>query len=218
MSFFTTRSMGGAKMSNKAKMARVRAHKKGGIAVGGIPVGGIPVGGEHYAMGYRNPHLMGAGSGVRDFLVDGPLAFHPRVGGMPVGGMPVGGMRGRDAFQRDELLDVGGYRLGTRLSQEQKGAVKLARQQAKLMRAQGTLAPARRRNPNLPPRVRARAPKNVSLKQIKTTIKTFLFPTAKQLENITPLSEEEYREIFALIKSYYMDEDPFFRVGYRIKD
>lgn len=91
-----------------------------------------------------------------------------------------------------DYYSQGGYRLGTRLSQDQKDAVKIVRDQAKMLRAQGLLVPARRRNQNV---VRANpAERKAILKEIKDYIYT------------TKATKQAYKQDGITFKPFNIDE------------
>jgi hypothetical protein len=87
------------KLNMKEKMARVRAHKRGGIAVGGVSVGGVPIG------GFMNDD---------EYIIDGGVAIGGRRHRMSKkmskkGGVAIGGRR---KMSKRGGVSVGGYKKG----------------------------------------------------------------------------------------------------------
>jgi len=96
------------KLNMKEKMARVRAHKRGGIAVGGVSVGGVPIG------GFMNDD---------EYIIDGGVSIGGRRHRMSKkmhskkmskkGGVAIGGRRKMSKkMSKRGGISVGGYKKG----------------------------------------------------------------------------------------------------------
>jgi len=222
MSFLQVSPMGGRKGSPamKAKMARLRAMRKGGIEVGGIEVGGYPVGGAEmmypHPMGGRKMSRRRKGGievgGAEHMLVSEPMADFPRVGAGRAGrvfmhetrnpdvGGRMCGCRGR--MCRCGGISVGGFKKGEKATEEQKERIKRMRIQNASLRAEGLMKPRKPRGEKKPPLS--------SVKQVKTAIKQLLFPskTIREQYGELDLQYEDYAQILEFLMEFAQPDDP----------
>jgi hypothetical protein len=194
MSFLQVAPMGGRKGSAamKAKMARLRSMRKGGIEVGGYPVGGIPVGGRR------------RGRGGAEMLVTDPMADYPRVG---AGRMfmnetlnpDVGGRMNYNMTRKMGGINVGGFKKGQKADAVMKARIAQAKVENARLRAEGLM----------PARGQKRVPLS-SEKQVRLAVKRLLFPS-KAVENkyeVLNYDMEIWQEILAFILDEIVPQFP----------
>lgn len=161
------------KLSMKEKMARVRAHKKGGISVGGVPVGGFMNDDEYVIEG-----------GV---AIGGRRKVHYKKGGVAVGGVAIGGIaiggrkKGGVAVGG---ISVGGYKKGTtgqhtKKYYEKRAIVPYVERSSQEVMMQEPMMSKKARKPRMKKLKPVKIP---SAKKSLTILKKMLYPTKTMRE------------------------------------